>query len=128
MQIDTCGRGRGRYENGGREHNGSLHYYSDVIMGAIASPLFTETFIREQIKENIKAPRHWPLWGEFTGDRWIPRQMASNAENDSIWWRHHDLEFCSDASMTRLLSRPCDAAIKQRKAALRREIPKRRIC
>ena len=22
--------------------------------------------------ENIKAPRHWPLWGEFTGDRWIP--------------------------------------------------------
>ena len=25
------------------------------------------------IKDNIKAPRHWPLWGEFTGDRWIPR-------------------------------------------------------
>ena len=26
-----------------------------------------------QIKENIKAPRLWPLCGEFTGDRWIPR-------------------------------------------------------
>ena len=26
-----------------------------------------------QIKKNIKAPRHWPLCGEFTGDRWIPR-------------------------------------------------------
>ena len=26
-----------------------------------------------QIKENNKAPRHWPLCGEFTGDRWIPR-------------------------------------------------------
>ena len=25
-----------------------------------------------QIKENIKAPRNWPLWGEFAGDRWIP--------------------------------------------------------
>ena len=25
------------------------------------------------IKENTKAPRHWPLWGEFTGHRWIPR-------------------------------------------------------
>ena len=25
------------------------------------------------MKENIKAPRHWPLCGEFTGDRWIPR-------------------------------------------------------
>ena len=21
---------------------------------------------------NIEAPRHWSLWGEFTGDRWIP--------------------------------------------------------
>ena len=21
----------------------------------------------------IKVPRHWPLWGEFTGDQWIPR-------------------------------------------------------
>ena len=27
-----------------------------------------------QIKENIKAPRHWPLWGEFTSDRWIPHK------------------------------------------------------
>ena len=24
-------------------------------------------------KKNIKAPHHWPLWGEFTDDRWIPR-------------------------------------------------------
>ena len=30
-------------------------------------------FVYAQIKENIKAPRHWPLWGLFTGDRWIPR-------------------------------------------------------
>ena len=38
-----------------------------------ASRLFTQAIIQAQIKENIKAPRHWPLWGEFTGDRWIPR-------------------------------------------------------
>ena len=25
------------------------------------------------MKENIKAPRHWPLCGGFTGDRRIPR-------------------------------------------------------
>ena len=37
--------------------------------------MFAHQFIRAQIKENIKAPRHWPLCGEFTGDR---------------WWRHHD--------------------------------------
>ena len=36
-------------------------------------PLFTQPFIRTQIKENIKVPRHWPLCGEFIGDRWIPR-------------------------------------------------------
>ena len=34
-----------------------------------ASRLFTQSFIQTQIKENIKAPRHWPLRGEFTGDR-----------------------------------------------------------
>ena len=28
---------------------------------------------KTQIKENIKAPRHWPLWGEFNADWWIPR-------------------------------------------------------
>ena len=38
-----------------------------------ASRLFTQSFIRTQIKENIKAPLHWPLRGEFTGDRWFPR-------------------------------------------------------
>ena len=48
-----------------------------------------QPFIQTQIKENIKAPRHWPLCGEFTGDREFPAQMASNAENVSIWWRHH---------------------------------------
>ena len=38
-----------------------------------ASRLFTQPFIRVQFKENIKARRHWPLCGEFTGDRWILR-------------------------------------------------------
>ena len=36
-------------------------------------PRFAQPFIPVQIKENIKAPRHWPLCGEFTGHRWIPR-------------------------------------------------------
>ena len=37
-----------------------------------ASRLYTWPFIQAQFKENIKVPRHWALWGEFTGDRWIP--------------------------------------------------------
>ena len=40
-----------------------------------------------QFKENTKAPRHWPLRGEFTGE--FPAQRVSNAGNVSIWWRHH---------------------------------------
>ena len=45
-------------------------------MGSIASQITSLTivysiFIQAQIKENIKAPRHWPLYGELTGDRWI---------------------------------------------------------
>ena len=34
--------------------------------------LFTQPFVQAQIKGNIKAPRHKPLWGEFTADRLIP--------------------------------------------------------
>ena len=55
-----------------------LKHYNDVIMSAMASQipasrLFTQPFIRAQIKENTKAPLHWTLCGEFTGYRWIPR-------------------------------------------------------
>ena len=44
-----------------------------------------------KIKENIKAPRHWPLWGESTGDRWIPhtkgqqRGKCSHYMTSSSW-------------------------------------------
>ena len=56
----------------------ATRHYGDVILGAMASqitslPIDYLPFIRAQIKENIKAPRHWPLCGEFTGDRWTPR-------------------------------------------------------
>ena len=37
-----------------------------------ASWLFTQLFIQAHIKENINAPGHWPLCGEFTSDKWIP--------------------------------------------------------
>ena len=66
-------------------------------MGSIAPQItsliiviITQPFIRTQIKENIKAMRHWPSCGEFTGNGEFPAQIVSNAENVSIWWRHHD--------------------------------------
>ena len=53
-------------------------HYSDIIMGAMASqvtgvPIVYATICLSADQRNIKAPRHWPLWGEFTGDLWIPR-------------------------------------------------------
>ena len=44
---------------------------------------------RRRSKKTSKLRVTGPLWGEFTGDWWIPVQGASNAENVSIWWRHH---------------------------------------
>ena len=55
-----------------------------------ASRLFTQLFDQAEIKENFKAPRHWPLWGELPGTGDFPAQRASNAENVSIWLRHYD--------------------------------------
>ena len=64
-----------------------------------ASRLFTQSFIQTQIKENIKAPSHWPLCGEFTGTGEFPTQMVSNAENVSISWRHHGMFFSHKIGM-----------------------------
>ena len=63
-------------------------------MGTMATQITSltivySTVIQAQIKENIKAPRHWPLCGEFTGTGEFPAQRASNAKNASIWWRLH---------------------------------------
>ena len=51
---------------------------NDVIMGAVASQITSLGIVFSTVysgadQRNTKALRHWPLWGEFTGDRWIPR-------------------------------------------------------
>ena len=46
-----------------------MSYWARWHLKSPASRLFTQPFI----KENIKAPRHWPLCWEITSDRWIPR-------------------------------------------------------
>ena len=69
-----------------------MTHYCDVIMGAMLSKITSLTIVystvfQAQIKENIKALRNRPLCEGFTGE--FPAQMASNAENVFIWWRHH---------------------------------------
>ena len=59
-------------------------------MTTMASQITSFTIVYSDADQrNIKAPPHWPLCGEFTGTGEFPAQMASNAENVSIWWRHH---------------------------------------
>ena len=50
-------------------------HYNDVIMSAMASQITNLTIVYSNvhIEGSIKARRHWPLCGEFTGDLWIPR-------------------------------------------------------
>ena len=60
-----------------RRHCASMcHIYGAITLRwrhkSPASRLFAQPFIQAKMKENIKAPRHWPLWGEFTVVRWIP--------------------------------------------------------
>ena len=45
-----------------------------------ASRLLVQPFVQAHREENINALRHWPLWWESTGDRWILAQRASDAE------------------------------------------------
>ena len=51
--------------------------------------MLTQPFVQAQIKETPKlrvnglCEGNSPVTGEF------PAQMASNAENVSIWWRHY---------------------------------------
>ena len=56
-------------------HSTSMHY-SDVIMDSIASQITSLTIVHWIVYSDAdqrKHPRHWPLCGEFTGDRGIPR-------------------------------------------------------
>ena len=51
--------------------------YRDVTMSAMASQITGVSIVCSAVcsgadQDNIKAPRHWPLWGESNGDRWIP--------------------------------------------------------
>ena len=69
------------------------HFFSDVILGAMASQITSLSIVYSTVysgadhrKHQSSAPLTFvrgPVIGEFAA------QMVSNAENASIWWRHH---------------------------------------
>ena len=46
------------------------HYYEQYGVPNAGVSIFCLTVISGADLRNIKAPRHWPLWVEYTGDRW----------------------------------------------------------
>ena len=88
----------------------SIHY-DDVIMTTLASQITTLTVVYsivysgvDQRKSKLRVTGlcagNSPGTGEF------PAQMASYAENVSIWWRHHDKAIiCLDCRVGGLV--PC---------------------
>ena len=73
-------------------------HYDDVIMSEIASQITSLTIVYSTVLSGADQSKHQsstsltglcvgnsPVTGEF------PAQMARNAENISIWWRHHAL-------------------------------------
>ena len=90
MGIPILGKDGLYIETGPRS---TLHWYhNDTVASQITSLTVVYSIVYSGTDQrNIKAPRHWPLCGEFTGTGEFPVKMACNAENGSIWWRHHEL-------------------------------------
>ena len=83
-------------KDGGMWSKYTISHYNDVIMGMIASQITSLTIVHSAVYSDADQRKHQsPASPAFvrrihrgpTGE--FPAQMASNAENDSIWWRHH---------------------------------------
>ena len=79
-------------------------------MGAMASQITSPTIVYSTVYSGADQRKHqisallaffcvWnsPVIGEF------PAQMVSNAENVSIWWRHHYIFHASGINFTKSL-------------------------
>ena len=91
------------YDSARCRHNPLKHY---VIMGAMASQITSLTIVYSTVysggdqRKNSKLPVTGLCAGNSPVTDEFPAQMASNTENISIWWRHHEL--CGLAVITTL--------------------------
>ena len=65
------------------------HHNSDVIMGSIASQITSLTIVFSSFYSDADQRKHQSS-PSLASVRGIPTEMASNAENLSVWWRHYD--------------------------------------
>ena len=71
-------------------------HYSDVIMGATMSQITNLSIVYSTVYSDADQRKHQSsaslafVWGNSPVTGEFPTQMASNAENVSFWWRHHE--------------------------------------
>ena len=82
-----------------------LHHYIDVIMSSMAFQITSLTIVYSSVYSGADQRKHQSsaslafVRGIYRRPVKFPAQRASNAENVSIWWRHHDsicVWFCCD--------------------------------
>ena len=88
-------------------HGDAKGHCNDVIMCAMASQITSLTIIfnglfRRRSKKTWKFRVTGLCAGKSPGTGQFPAQMASNAENVSIWWRHHGKESWYQPSSPRI--------------------------
>ena len=72
-------------------------HYSDVITGAMASQITSLTIVYSTVYSGADQRKHQSfaslafVWGIHRWPVNFPHKFASNADNVSIWWRHHVL-------------------------------------
>ena len=91
--IMSCMSNVGYYIPVSQWYSNFFFHYNNLIMGVMVSQITSLTIVYSR-RRSKKTPKlrvtglcagNSPVTGEFRA------QMASNAENVSIWWRHHVL-------------------------------------
>ena len=82
-------------------------HYNNAIMSAMVSQITSLTTVCWTVysradKKNINAPRQRPLWGEFTGNRRIPRTKCQKCGTYYYLMTsscYHCLSFCNHSKL-----------------------------
>ena len=62
------------------------HHYNEVIMSTVPSQITSVSIVCSTVGSGTDQRRHQ----SSTSLAFVLKQKARNAENVSIWWRHHD--------------------------------------
>ena len=71
-------------------------HYCDVIMGTMTSQITSLTIVYSNVYADQRKHQSSASLAFVWGIGEFPAHMASNAENVSIWWRHHVLQLLEE--------------------------------